>query len=118
MKLSGYQQYKEQSMSTMTQGELLCLLYDEILKRLLRAELSIKSQEFTVFDASIKRCVEIVMHLKDTLDYQYPISRELARMYDFFLYEFSRISASREVSIIKEVRPLVEDLRDAYRQIQ
>ena len=38
MNLQGYQQYKEQSIYTMTQGELLNLLYDELMKRLLRAE--------------------------------------------------------------------------------
>ena len=31
MDMKGYQQYKEQSVNTMTQGELLLLLYDELL---------------------------------------------------------------------------------------
>ena len=30
MDARGYQQYKEQSINTMTQGELLLLLYDEL----------------------------------------------------------------------------------------
>ena len=36
----GYQQYKEQSINTMTPGELLMLLYDELVKRGARAELA------------------------------------------------------------------------------
>ena len=39
MDLKGYQQYKEQSIATMTQEELLLLLYDELVKRLVQAEL-------------------------------------------------------------------------------
>ena len=33
----GYQGYKEQGINEMSQGELLLLLYDELVKRLLRA---------------------------------------------------------------------------------
>lgn len=116
MNLQGYQQYKEQSIYTMTQGELLNLLYDELMKRLLRAELALKDKNFELFDASVTRCREIVQYLKNTLDRKYPISTELNRMYDFFLYELSRISASRDQSVINELKPLVQDLREAFRE--
>ncbi|MCI9578684.1 MAG: hypothetical protein HFF98_07540 [Oscillibacter sp.] len=39
MDMKGFQSYKEQSVNTMTQGELLLLLYDELYKRLSQAEL-------------------------------------------------------------------------------
>ena len=38
MDMRGFQQYKEQSVNTMTQSELLLLLYDELFKRLTQAE--------------------------------------------------------------------------------
>ena len=44
MDMKGYQQYKEQSVNTMTQGELLLLLYDELYKRLSQAELMLDQQ--------------------------------------------------------------------------
>jgi len=33
MDMRGYQRYREDSLNTMTQGELLLLLYDELIKR-------------------------------------------------------------------------------------
>ena len=33
MDMRGYQRYREDSLSTMTQGELLLLLFDELVKR-------------------------------------------------------------------------------------
>ena len=45
MDLKGYQQYKEQSIATMTQEELLLLLYDELVKRLVQAELALDKKE-------------------------------------------------------------------------
>lgn len=112
--MNGYQQYKTQTVSTMTRGELLLLLYEELLKRLTRAELALEKKDYAVFDKSVQRCRDIVLYLEETLDYQYPISHELKRFYDFFIYEFSRLTAVRKPEIIREVRPLIEDLRDAF----
>ena len=36
---NGYEQYKLQSVNTMTSGEMLLLLYDELIKRLARAQI-------------------------------------------------------------------------------
>lgn len=114
--MNGYQQYKEQSVMTMTQGEMLLLLYDEILKRLKRAEIALDIEDYELFDKSVQRSAEIVRYLKDILNYNYAISQELRSMYDFFIYELGRIKASRKKELIAEIKPLVKDLRDAFEQ--
>ena len=110
----GYQQYKEQSIMTMTSGEMLLLLYDEMLKRLTRAELAVDQQDYDTFAASVQRCKEIIQYLKSTLNFEYSISSDLRRMYDFFFYELSRAEASRKKETLEELRPLVKELRDAF----
>ena len=100
----------------MTPGEMLGLLYDELLKRLTRAELALEKKDYELFNQSIRRSEEIVQYLKNTLNYDYEISAELKRMYDFFLYEFSRINAGRNVKVISEVKPLIAELRDAFKE--
>ena len=45
MDMRGYQNYKEQAINTMTQGELLLVLYDELVKRAKRAELALEKEE-------------------------------------------------------------------------
>ncbi|ADL05963.1 flagellar export chaperone FliS [Lacrimispora saccharolytica] len=114
----GYQHYKEQTVNTMTPGEMLNLLYDELLKRLTRAELALEKEDFELFEQSVQRAVDIVTYLKDTLNYNYEISAELRRMYDFFLYEFSRIRAGRNTDVIEEIRPLIIDLREAFKEAE
>ena len=118
MNAYGYQNYKAQTVNTMTPGEMLSLLYDELLKRLTRAELALETKDYAVFDQSMQRSVEIISYLKDTLNHKYEISSELKRLYDFFLYEFSRISAGRNPKVIEEVRPLIVELRDAFKEAQ
>ena len=118
MDMHGYQQYKAQSINTMTPGELLMLLYDELIKRLARAEIALKNQNYEVFDESIIHCREILRYLDDTLDMQYPISHDLHRLYDFFSYELSRVQVGRNEKVLAEVKPRLTDLRDTFRQAQ
>ena len=115
---SGYQQYKNQAVSTMTQGEMLLLLFDELVKRITRAELALKDQDNVVFEQSVNRAVDIIKYLKQTLNREYAISVQLRALYDFFIYELSRVKASRRQAILDELKPLGEELRDAFRQAE
>ncbi len=116
MNANGYQQYKTQSVNTMTASEMLLLLFDELVKRLTRADLALEVKDEKLFEQSVTRSREIVLYLKATLNRKYAISRELSVMYDFFIYELARISAGRNPKVIAELKELVEELREAFRE--
>lgn len=116
--MNGYQNYKNQTVNTMTPGEMLNLLFDELLKRMTRAELALEKKDYELFDQSVQRSIDIVTYLKNTLNFNFDISMELRRLYDFFLYEFGRIMAGRNSAVIAELRPLIIDLRDAFKEAQ
>lgn len=118
MATNPYQKYKEEMVMTMTQGELLLLLYDELVKRLTSAELLLEKSDYPNFEKQMTRAGDIVRYLNETLDFQYPISRELYRMYDFFLVEFSRIRVSRKKEALQKVMPLVQELRDTFKEAE
>ena len=115
MNARGYQQYKRQSLNTMTPGELLLLVLDELVKRLMRGDLALQQQDYALFEASIDRCIAIVRYLDDTLDRKYEISRELHRLYEFFSYDLNRIKIGRNKPELDRLSPLIIDLRDAFR---
>ncbi|BAK97784.1 flagellar protein FliS [Oscillibacter valericigenes Sjm18-20] len=115
MEAQGYQQYKQQSVSTMTQGELLIVLYDELVKRTARASIALDQKDYPLFEASVDRCLDILYYLDATLDHKYPISTELHRLYDFFCYDFNRVKAGRNQIELTRLRPMVTDLRDSFR---
>ena len=113
---NGYEQYKMQSVNTMTSSEMLLLLYDELMKRLARAQVALEDENYDLFNQSVQRSKEIVQYLNHTLNMNYKISYELRRMYDFFLFELSRLQAGRNGAVIQELKPLVIELRDAFRE--
>ena len=112
------QQYKEQMISTMTQGELLLLLYDELIKRLTQAELALDKQVYAVHEDSVQRAIEIINYLDATLDRRYPISEELARLYEYFVYELGRAKIGRRKEPLTHVKEKVDELREAFRIAQ
>ena len=50
----GYEQYKEQSINTMTKGEQLVLLFDEVVKNLKKSEIAIETKNYELLDVSIQ----------------------------------------------------------------
>ncbi|MBO4913587.1 MAG: flagellar protein FliS [Oscillospiraceae bacterium] len=115
MDARGLQNYKAQSLNTMTQGELLLLLLDELVKRLMRGDIALEQKDYELFETSIQRCIDIVRYLDDTLDRRYEVSRGLHRLYDFFCYDLNRIMLGRNKNELDKLRPMITDLRDTFR---
>ena len=114
MDRSGYQQYKQQSVNSMTPGELLLLLYDELVKRGTIASIALDKADYPTFEAAIDRCVDIINYLDETLDRQYPISRDLGRMYEYFTYQLGAIKIGRNKRELEQLRPMLAEMRDAF----
>ena len=114
----GYQNQMDQAVNDMTQGELLLLLYDELVKRLTRASLALDKENLPLFEASVERSVEIILYLDATLDHQYEISTSLSKLYEFFGYELSRVKAGRNKTELDRVRKMASELRDSFREAQ
>ena len=100
----------------MTQGELLNVLYDEAIKRLFRAEFSLKNENFEDFEDSINRVDAIIKHLKHTLNHDFDVSKQLSKLYEFFTYQLIRIKIGRNLELIEELKPLLEELRDTFKE--
>lgn len=112
----GYQQYKQQSVDTMTSGEMLILLFDGAIRNITSAELALKREDYAMFEVSVDKADKIVRHLSSSLDMKYPISKELYRLYDYFLYELGRLRAGRKQEIIVELKRMLMELRDTFKE--
>ena len=94
--MSGYNRYKENSIYSMSGPELLFLIYDEAIKRLTRAEISLDDKNYADFEDCLTRTSKIVRYLKEILDMSQPISYDLRRIYEYLIYDLSRVKAGRE----------------------
>ncbi len=114
--MNEYSRYKEKSIYSMSGAEQLLLLFDEAIKRLIRAEQSLKDKNYGDFEDCLKRTTRIIRYLTDILDMNYPISRDLRRIYIYLVYDISVVSAGRErrQEEIGRIRHILSELRDAF----
>ncbi len=114
--MNGYSQYKEKSIYSMSGPELLLLLFDEVIKRLTRAEISLKDKNYSDFDDCLQRTSRIVRYLTDILDMRQPISHDLRRIYTYLVYDLSMVKAGRErrQEEIGRIRHILSELREGF----
>ena len=118
MDIRGYQRYREESLNTMTQGELLLMLYDGLVKQLTLAGLELEKKNYPAFEAAVDKSIDIIHYLDDTLDRQYPISANLAKLYEYFCYELCRVKSGRNATELERVKGMVSELRESFRQAE
>ena len=116
MMMNGYQQYKQQSVDTMTSGEMLILLFDGAVRNVTSAGLALERQDYDTFETAVEKTDKIIRYLSATLNMDYEISKDLYRLYDYFLYQLSRLRAGRNKEFTQELRKMLMELRDTFKE--
>lgn len=111
---SQIEQYKRQTVESMTPGERVVLLFDTAIKNLKAAVMMLDERDIENFTACIARSRNIFFHLETVLDPDYPISEDLAACYAFFRRQISECAKTRDKSHIEVIIPEAETLRDAF----
>lgn len=108
-------QYQTQSVMTMTQGEMLFKLYDEIIKQLnIGIDAIDENPDVNTRNTSLIKAQKILNHLRINLNFEYDISNSLYSLYEFFIRYIVEANLKNESELLIEILPLIEDLRDTY----
>ena len=111
-----YKTYKQQSVMTMTSGDLLIALYDGLLKELSQAQNSFKQNNYADINRDLKKVELMLGHLKSTLNFDYEISNNLAALYDYFIDVVKKANLKKDPTGLDEVTQMIAELRDAFYQ--
>ena len=93
--MNPYQKYKNQSVESMSQGELLIMVYDEAIKDMKRAGMALDDKDYDEYEKQLNYFTKIIRYLVNTLDLDQPISMELRRIYDYIQFDVGRLLAGR-----------------------
>lgn len=114
MAINPYQKYQQQSVMTMTQGEMLTKLYDEVIKQLNATKVFNEEKDYTSANAASQKAQRILRHLDMTLDDQYEISGNLSALYNYFIRRLVEANIKKENEPIDEVLPMIVDLKETF----
>ncbi len=114
---NAYSAYKKQSISTLTPMEIVVKLYDEAEKQINIAIVSIEGKNYAVANKCLQKSQDIVNALRSVLDMSIPISKQLDALYDFFNRQLISANVKKDTQILKELLPMLAELKDAFAQI-
>lgn len=113
---NGYQQYKQNSVLTASPEELTLMLYDGCLKFMRQAKVFIEDKNIEGAHVSITKAQAIIEELDMTLNMDIPISESLRPLYQFMTEQLIEANIKKETSYIDTVYPMVEELRDTWKE--
>ncbi len=109
-----YKQYQQQSILTMTPGELVVRLYDECLKCLNAALHYFDEKQPDEAETRIKKAQRIVHYLDVSLDRNVEMAGNLHMLYDYFIRSMVQATAGKRKEKIEELIPMFQSLRDSF----
>lgn len=111
-------QYQEQSILTMSRGELLVKLYDELLKNLKLASALFGQKQSDAAKRCTTKSRDIINYLFAILDDRYSLSAGLKQIYSHLLSQIILANTSGDPAGLDRIIPEVQELRDAWAQAE
>ena len=113
-----YQQYKAQSLETLTKGEIVVKLFEEASKQIGMAIFYYNSSNSYKAFNCIAKAQKIIRTLNTSLDMKYAISIELNDMYLFLHDKLGEANAKKDIPLMKDLLRLVDELKVTFRQAE
>lgn len=113
---NAYNQYKENSIFTASPEELTLMLYNGLVKFIMRGIDSIEKKNIQDANTNIIKAQNIVSEFMNTLDMNYEVSGSLNSIYDYMLRRLIDANVTKDNEILDEVLGFAKVLRDTWEQ--
>lgn len=111
-----YTQYKNQSLETLTKGEIIIKLFEEASKQLTMAIFAINGEDMVKSYNSIAKVQKIISTLRSSLDKKYPISIELDSIYLFIYEQLTEANLKKNLPLLKDLLQMIDEFKVTFRQ--
>ena len=110
-------QYQQNSIYNASSGELTLMLYNGAIKAIRLSQMWIDEKNYEKANFYAGKAQAIIQELRNSLDMQYDISKNLYELYDYFLRRLIQANIKKDKEIFQEVLHFVEELRDTWVQV-
>ena len=112
-----YNVYKQNSVNMVSSQQLLLMLLDGAVKYTKIARIAILNKDIARAHKELVRVQDIFLELMITIDKNTKYMEDLYNIYDFIKNELSKANLRKDVNIIDEVLPLIEEIRDMWYEV-
>ena len=113
-----FQQYKAQSLETLTKGEIVVKLFEEASKQVSTAIFLTNQGESVKAYNCIAKAQKVISTLDKSLDRKFAISIELDQLYMFLHGQLSEAVMNKDVKLMKRLLKIIDELKVTFRQAE
>ena len=119
MNSNGYNVYKNNSVNYASKDQLLLMLLDGAVKFAKKAELALKENDIKKTHENLIKTQDIFIELMATLDTDAgEWAKQIFRVYKFINEKLVETNMKKDVKILQEIIPLIEDIRNIWYEAQ
>src|SRR5438045_203908 len=112
-----YHSYQQNSINTVSPGELTLMLYNGCLKCIHIAKATISEENIEVKNTNIQKAQKIIQELMVTLNQDLEVSKSMLPLYDYLYRRLVEANIKSDAAILAEVEEFVTDFRDTWKQV-
>ena len=112
-----YNTYKQNSVNTASKEQLLLMLLDGAVKYTKIARLAIIDKNMERAHKELVRVQDIFLELMITMDKNTKYMEDLYNIYDFIKNELAKANIKKDITIIDNTLPLIEEIRDMWYEV-
>lgn len=112
-----YNIYKQNSVNMASSQQLLLMLLDGAVKYTKIARMAILNKDIARAHKELVRVQDIFLELMITMDKNTKYMEDLYNLYDFIKNELAKANMKKDVKIIDEILPIIEEIRDMWYEV-
>ena len=112
-----YNIYKQNSVNMASSQQLLLMLLDGAVKYTKIARMAILNKDIARAHKELVRVQDIFLELMITMDKNTKYMEDLYNIYDFIKNELAKANIKRDISIVDNTLPLIEEIRDMWYEV-
>ena len=112
-----YNIYKQNSVNMASSQQLFLMLLDGAVKYTKIARMAILNKDIARAHKELVRVQDIFLELMITMDKNTKYMEDLYNIYDFIKNELAKANIKKDITIIDNTLPLIEEIRDMWYEV-
>lgn len=109
--------YQDSKILTATPAELTLMLYEGAIKFCNLALIAIEKKQYDKASNNIIKAERIIMELRHTLDFTYPVAKQFELVYDYIYRRLLDANIKKDTEILEEALGYIREMRDTWKEV-
>ncbi|QDH20842.1 flagellar export chaperone FliS [Saccharibacillus brassicae] len=111
---SPYERYRQSSVQTSNPAQLVVMLYDGAIRFVNTAMNGLKERKYETVNTNLGKAQTIISELMSTLNFAYPISKELFSLYEYINHLLIQSNIKKQEEPAVEALGYLSELRETW----